>query len=334
MSAQDLTRRRLFGLGALAGGSAVLASVVEGLHRMPPPPAPTAEPMLPGLIDRLERVELIMATTAEETWHIARNATPDGAQWVVTEKALHPVRADRMRALVDWLTGAAKGEAMGTDPESHVQLGVDDPYQGGSGVLLELTDGQGADLGRLVVGSRAGQTFVRLPDGAAVWAVEATPPPLRRAADWLDLTRGRVPAEAIIKVEVSPPRGAAYTLRPDPAGLGQDFALDPPHDRLTLPGVFVLGPPALALSVWRPVDVRAAREVATGAPVATHTTELASGLRVTARVWQAGDPFWLTLEASGPGADTYNARVSGFAYALNRFDGVDFATSLDELAAR
>jgi hypothetical protein len=334
MSAHDLSRRRLMTLGALAAGSLLAAALVEGLHRMPPPPAPVAEPVLPGLTDRLAQVALIMATTAEETWHIARTPTPDGEQWVLTEKALHPVRADRLRAFVGWLTDLKQGEVMTADPALHARLGVDDPYQGGSGVLLELTDGQGTDLGRLVVGGRAGQTFVRLPEAGPVWAVDDAPPPLRRAVDWLDLTGGRVPAEAIVKVTVSPPRGATYTLRPDPAAQGQTFALDPPHQALILPGAFVLGPPALALSVWRPVDVRPAREVTTGPVRSTHVTELASGLRVTARVWELGDPFWLTLEAEGPRAEAYNSRVQGFAYALNRFDGVDFATSLDEVAIR
>lgn len=322
------------------GGAALVAALIGAASFLPPKEeqqrAEVGRLVLPDFAASGGKVGLIMVTTSEESYHIVRN----GDRWVLTEKGSYPVEPDRISRLTDALSNIKFDRPMTREEKKFDRIGLGDPLQGGTGALLEVSDGSGEIFAKLVVGYRDGRSYVREPDDLQAWAVAGGDmPPLQRAARWLDLEVVSVSAGAIADVQVRPAQGPAYRLVPVDES-GQQFALAPPYDSRRVSAPYAPTLTALALSRLSPIDVAPANTIASGMPAAQYMARTKPGLAIIVQGWRAGERGWVTIgaaaaENASPAAvaeaEAINARASGWAFALTELDWRTLTTPLAEL---
>ncbi len=323
----------------ILGGVSALSLVLGAVAWMPPADervrSEVGRQVLPAFDSKTGLVGMVTVTTGEETYHIVRR--PQG--WAVAEKGGYPVTDAKMQELTEALSHITYAKAMTRDDRKFDRIGLGDPTQGGTGALLEVSDGEGNDFAKLLVGYRDGQSYVRKPDDLQAWAVgNGVLPPLQRASAWLDLDVVRIAAGNIAGADVRPSEGPSYRLQSTGTGV---FALAPPHDRRMV--FAALGPKMVAEALTRlaPTDVAPSARVAVGAPVAEHVTRLSSGVAIVVRCWRMKDRGWVTVsaataEAASPEAltlaEAINAKTAPWAFALTELDWGAFATPLNVLA--
>lgn len=321
-------------------GGVAAVSLALGVVAWMPPASELARSevgrlVLPAFESKAPLVAMVKVTTGEESYHIVKG--PQG--WVVAEKGGYPVTDARMQELTEALAHVTYAKAMTRDDRKFDRIGLGDPGQGGTGALIEVSDGQGNDFAKLLVGYRDGQSYVRKPDDLQAWQVgNGVLPPLQRASAWLDLGVVRIAPADIAGVDLRPSEGPPYRLLRTPEGA---FALAPPFDHRPL--VAALAPKLVAEALTRlaPTDVTAGSRIAVGAPVAEHVTRLASGVAVVVRCWRAQDRGWVTISAAvaedaSPDAakiaQAINAKTAPWAFALTELDWGTFATPLNQFA--
>lgn len=336
----DQARRRIvLWLGGAAAISAVLGAASFARNGPAPRAAEAGALVTPGFKDRAKDVALLMVTTSEESYHIAR----DNNVWVMPEKGRYPVRPELIDRLTRALGAMRLDAAMTKDARKLDRIGLGDPAAGGTGALVEAGDGRGETFAKLIVGRRDGKSYVRRPNEPQGWSIaDADPPPLHRAARWLDLDIVHVAPGDIAEVEVRPAAGPAYRLRPADE-TGARFALAAPFDGLKLAASFAPTPPALALARWSASDVAPAAALAalSPQPLGEHATLLKSGLAIRARLWRTRLGDWLTLEAKTPPgspsgaaaeAQRINARAAPWAFGVSAADISTLTTPLSAIA--
>ncbi len=338
MSGAAGLRRRRTVLQMCAG--AALAALLGFVSFLPPkeeiPRPEIGHKVLPDFAANVDKVALIMVTTAEESYHLVRN----GSDWVLSEKGSYPVAPEKIARLTRALSALDYSEAMTRDDKKFDRIGLGDPASGGTGALLEVGDGSGNSFAKLVVGYREGRSYVREPDDLQAWAVAGGDmPPLQRGARWLDLDVVSVAAGDIAEVNVRPQTGAWYTLLPADA-TGQQFRLAQPHASRRVIAAFGPAMTAQALTRFSPIDVTPANTVASGVPATQYIVRLRSGVTISVQGWQAGEKRWVTIgaavsEGAAPeavaSAGAINARAAGWAFGLTELDWGVYATPLAAL---
>lgn len=329
-------RRTVIWLAAVAGIAALL-----GAASFLPPPQPKARaevgaPVLPGLAANAGKVNLVMVTTSEETYHLARNPTG----WVLAEKGSFPVDAERIAELTRALTAIKYARPMTRDDKKFDRIGLGDPTKGGTGALIEVGDGSGNSFAKMIVGYRDGHSYVRMPDDLQAWAVDgATLPPLQRGARWLDLDVVGLAPPQILNVQVRPGKGPPYRLTPVDTS-GQQFTLAPPYAARRVLASFAPTLAATALSRFAPIDVAPANSIATGAPLSQYIVRTRAGVAVIVQAWRSHDRGWVTIGAATgenataeakAGAESINKRAVGWAFALTELDWGAYTTPLAAL---
>jgi hypothetical protein len=333
-----LARRRVaLWLGAAAVAAAGLGALSFAREGAPKARAATGALVAPDFAAHKADIRLIMVTTPEGTYHIAR----DGERWVLTEKGRYPVRAELVAQLEAALSTMRHGEPRTRDPRKLDRIGLGDPLQGGTGALVEVGNGNGDVFAKLIIGSRDGRTYVRKPDDPEAWlATDADPPPLHRAARWLDLDVARVQPAEIAEIEVRPQVSPAYKLKPADAQ-GARFLLAPPFDQRRLIAGFAPNPPALVLTQLSPEDVAPAGSLASAKPAAEHVTRLTSGLEIRIRAVRAATGGWILLDARAASdaspeiavqAAAINERAGPWAFAISELDWNAVTTPLAAIA--
>jgi hypothetical protein len=328
-------RKTLYILGGIAAASMALGVLAwmpsgETLQR-----AEVGRPVLPAFASKTDLISLIMVTTKEEAYHLVRN--DDG--WVLAEKGSYPVTDAKVQELTEALSHIAFGQPMTRDERKFDRIGLGDPTQDGTGALLDVGDGKGNSFAQLLVGQRDGRSYVRRPDDLQAWEVQgALIPPLQRATAWLDLDVVRLAPNEIAGADVRPGQGPAYRLE---AAADGGFVLAPPHDRRQVIAALAPVIAAEALTRFSPVDVAPAAEIAVGAPVGSHVTQLNSGVAVVVQAWRARERGWVTISAAtveGANAEAsaraaeINAKAAAWAYGLTELDWSVFTTPLDAIA--
>lgn len=326
------------------GGVALLAALLGVASFLPPREeqarAEVGHPVLPGFGDKAGKVGLVMVTTSEESYHIVRNGAGPEAKWVLAEKGSYPVEAERIARLAATLTDIKFDRAMTREDKKFDRIGLGDPLEGGTGALLEVSDGSGEIFAKLIVGYRDGRTYVREPGDLQAWAVAGGEmPPLQRAARWLDLDIVSLSASEITDVQVRPEQGPGYRLIPVDVS-GQQFALAAPYAGQPLAAPYAPTLTAVALSRFSPTDVASADGIAAGIPVAQYIARTKSGLAVILQGWRSGGRGWVTVGAAAAEtapeeavaeAQAINARAAGWAFALSELDWRTLTTPLSEL---
>jgi hypothetical protein len=326
------------------GGGALAAALLGGISFLPPKEeqqrAEVERLVLPDFAANAHKVGLIMVTTSEESYHIVRNGEPTAPQWVLSEKGSYPVEPDRIARLSAALSSIKFDRPMTREDKKFDRIGLGDPLQGGTGALLEVSDGSGEIFAKLIVGYREGRSYVREPDDLQAWAVtDGDMPPLQRAVRWLDLDVVSLSLEQIADVQVRPAEGPGYRLLPVDAS-GQQFALAPPYSNRPVAAAYAPTLTAHALSRFSPVDVAPANTIAVGVPVAQHVVRTKPGLAIIAQSWRSGERGWVTIGAAAAEnapteavaeAQAINARAAGWAFALSDLDWGTLTTPLSAL---
>jgi Domain of unknown function (DUF4340) len=323
----------------ILGGVSASALLLGVLAWMPPAGdlarSEVGRLVLPAFESKAGLVSMVTVTTGEESYHLVRG--PQG--WALAEKGGYPVTDAKVQELTEALAHITYAKAMTRDDRKFDRIGLGDPAQGGTGALLEVSDGAGNDFARLLVGYRDGQSYVRKPDDLQAWAVSnSVLPPLQRATAWLDLDVIRIAAEEIAGVDVRPGQGVSYRVQRNGDG---SYALAPPHNARAV--IAAMGPRMVAESLTRlsPTDVAPAAQIAIGAPVADHITRLASGVAIVVRCWRVNDQGWVTVsaataEGAAPAAmaqaATINTATAPWAFALTELDWGAFTTPLDVIS--
>jgi hypothetical protein len=326
------------------GGAALVAALLGAASFLPPKEeqarAEVGRFVLPDFAASADKIGLVMVTTSEESYHLVRNGDAANPRWVLTEKGAYPVERDRISRLVDTLADIRFDRPMTREDKKFDRIGLGDPLEGGTGALLEVSDGSGEVFAKLIVGYRDGRTYVREPGDLQAWAVEGGDmPPLQRAARWLDLEVVSANASEIADVQIRPERGPGYRLVPVDAS-GQQFALAAPYANRRVLAPYAPTLTALALARFSPNDVASASGIAAGVPVAQYIVRTRPGLAIIAQGWRSGERGWVTIGAAAAenasaeavaAAQAINVRAAGWAFALSELDWKTLTTPLAEL---
>jgi hypothetical protein len=292
-----------------------------------------AGPVLPTFAERVQNAEKISVVTRDARYEIHR--TQKG--WALKDRGNFPVRREALAQFTDGLRSLAYVRAMTRDPERHERLGLGDPLKGGSGILVQVEDSQGARLADLIIGQQpGGELFVRKPGDNQTWRVRGALPPLRDPAKWLDLQPLTLDNARIAGAAVEPAVGPSYVVgRPDKDG---SFALAAPYNTLPVVSPGGLGDAAVSVAQLEPLDVLPAAAVP-GPPKARTHMRTFDGLLIEAELFEeANGKFWIKLvaRAENPAKEAeaaeINARVAPWAYGLTEAQYRDAAPLLSTLA--
>jgi hypothetical protein len=211
--------------------------------------------------------------------------TPGG--WVMPERGNHPVDEAALGRLALGLARLEKLEVRDGGPATLEAAGLGDPRRGGSGALVTLVGKGGATLAQVIIGARPSGSYARLPDAASGFRVtDDLLPPFQDPVRWLDLP--------------------VLTLAP------QDIASVSAGDRL-------------ALTRWRPLDVKPAAAL-TGPVAVRQVATLRAGGTATVTIFnESGAPFaTLDIDSPDPALSTVGAAARGWAYELAPVDAAGF----------
>lgn len=311
----------------IAGALVVVAAVTLGIEMRASRPDAASGPVVPGLSESISGAQRIIITSAEASYRIER--TQRG--WAMRDRGDYPVLGGRLAQLTDGLEGLRYTRRMTTDATKHARLGVDDPRNGGRGILVQVEDGRGAFLVNLILGVETSGLYVRRPDEDQTWAAEGELPPLRDVAAWLDLAPLNLPVAQIARVDVSPASGPDYSLVRQSADAG--FSLIGARGAA---GQGLLDDTASAIAEVSPIDVQPAPAIQ-GAPNARLRLTTFDGVAIDAELIESGEKTWLKLVARAPAPEQeaaalqINDRAAAWAYALSPGDVERLAPPLSAL---
>lgn len=313
---------RALTLFLIAGGLIALAAITLGIEYRGSRPDLASGPVIPRLEETIRDGQRIIVTSSEASYRIERIEQGGQTVWVMRDRGDYPVLGSRLAQLTEGLEGLRYTRRMTSDPTKHARLGVDDPRQGGRGVLVQIEDAQGALLVNLILGVEPSGMYVRQPDDDQAWAARGELPPLRNVSTWLDLQPLQMQPERLARVEITPRVGRAYIL-----------GRDTPQDgwRMVQPALSVLAQSSVMTTAERitqlqPVDVQPAPAVQ-GPAVARVRAVTFDGVLIDAEVVDADGRPWLKLVARSASATPtpeqdaaaleISNRVAAWAYALN-----------------
>ncbi len=325
--------RRATWIAGLAVVLTLIAAVTVSIQSRGRDAGAVAGPVLPGFSERLKDASRITVVSRDARYEIQR--TQKG--WALKDRGNFPVKREVLAQFTEGLRSLAYVRQMTRDPERHERLGLGDPAKGGSGVLVQVEDSQGARLADLIFGEEpGGALFLRKPDQDQTWQVRGKMPNLRDASKWLDLAPLDIDRARIAGALVEPSTGPTYAI--GRANAEASFALAAPYAALA--PVSANGVPETASKLARldPVDVRPAAAIAGPAKARIHTRTF-DGLLLEGELFEeAGARFWIKLVARAEKpekeaeAAEINARVAPWAYGLTEADYRDVAPPLDVLA--
>lgn len=319
---------RALALAIAAAVLVVVAFVTIAIDSRSSQPNRASGPVTPGLTETIGSAQRITVTSADASYRIER--TQRG--WAMRDRGDYPVLATRLAQLTEGLAGLQYMRRMTSDPAKHERLGVTDPREGGRGVLVQIEDGQGAFLVNLILGVETSGLYVRRPDQDQVWAARGDLPPLRNVASWLDLQPLEMPADNIVRVEISPSEGGAYALARED---GEEFAIVGPVRREALAPSSVTATAERIVSL-SPIDVQLVNAVS-GARRASLRVLTATNIAIEGELLDSEGKTWLKLVARAEtpeqeaAALEINNRVAGWAYALSPSEANALAPPLSSL---
>lgn len=325
-------RNRLLTLFIAAGALVAVAAVTTAITMRGVSSQTVSGPVVPGLADTISGGTRIIITSAEASYRVERAERGEQAVWVMRDRGDFPVQPARLAQLTEGLQNLRFTRRMTSDPDKHARLGVDDPRQGGRGILVQIEDGRGALLVNLILGVEPTGLYVRRPDNDQTWAATGELPPLRDVAAWLELRPLDMSADQLARVEISPPEGRAYILARDSAEAPWRIAA--PALASTVQST--INAAAEAITTLTPIDVQPAPAIQ-GAPSARVRATTFDGVAIDAEIIESDGGQWLKLVARAstpeqePAALAINNRVAAWAYRLRDAELAVFAPPLTSL---
>ena len=276
----------------------------------------------------------IRFTMADESYTLEHR----NGEWVMAETGGYPVREDRLTTLSEGLETMTWGERRTSDPDRLNRIGLGDPREGGSGVLIEVFATNGSKTADIITGRRNEYMYARDPGENVSFRVEGDLPPLYTREAWLDLDIIDIDESTVSAVRITDRRGETLYLSRNAGAGARSFTPAPPYQNDRLRSRLAASTPALAISRLTPIDVKPASELV-GRANARHITQPHDGLEIDLRAWRQDDGFWVTLRAveAGEGARralTINDRAEGWAFKLTEYDWREFTPLVSSIVRR
>lgn len=329
-------KSRALMLWLIASAMVVIAAVTIAIEARSLRPDLAAGPVAPGLADTISGAERVIVVSRDASYRIERVERGEEDVWVMRDRGDFPVTARSLQQLTRGLQELRFTRRMTSDPAKHERLGVTDPREGGRGVLVQIEDGRGALLVNLILGVETGGLYVRRPDDNQTWAARegenASLPPLRDAAAWLNLRPLPIPAARLARVEIVPAEGRAYVLARE--------APDQPW-RIVTPALATLAQTSVTAAAEQmtqvsPVDVQLAPAVQ-GDAIARVRAILFDGVLIDAELIPSDGRTWLKLAARADSPELQqaameiNAQAADWAFALSDLEAQAVAPPLSSL---
>jgi len=291
-------------------------------------------PVLSGFAETRADVQKIRFTTLDDTYTLARTARG----WVMEEADGYPIRMDRLSELVGGLEVLSYGPRRTDDPAKLNRIGLGDPAQGGTGVLIEVFGPNGGLQNAVITGRKGDYIYVRSPDDAQAFRAIGNLPPFYTRRAWLDFDIISIDASAISSVRLINRLDEQLYLRRPAGGGARSFVPAPPNQDDELLSRLAASTAALAIVRLSAIDVKSA-DALTTAPIGRHISETFDGLEIDLRAYREPDGVWVSLRAveAGEGArraQAINDKAEGWAFELSEYDFQDFVPPLDSLVKR
>ncbi len=315
-----------------AAGLAATAAVTVAIDSRSARQDVSAALAVPGLAGRIAQAQRINVTSADATYRIERIGEGEQRRWVMRDRGDFTIAAAPLGRLTDGLEGMVLLRRMTSDPEKHARLGVDDPRQGGRGVLVQIEDGNRALLVDLILGVEpSGGLYVRRAGQDQVWSARGDLPPLRDVSQWMDLAPLTFDPATLTRVEITPPEGAPYIVERDVGAV--NFAIVSPRVTAIAPGSVTAV--AERIANLAPIDVQIVNAIA-GPARGRVRAFTADGVVIEGELLESDGKTWIKLIARAqapeqePAALAINERVAGWAYALSRSEAEALLTPLND----
>ena len=349
--------RNLIALGAVTILAAIVAFILVMEQETTTAPVFQAQPMFPKLQNRLNDVVKIEIATKDETFQVERR----NSEWTLPSRDGFPADVSVVRRTLIELADLELIEKKTAQAARHKSIGLDDPVDGGEGVMVRVYGSDelpiaGALVSSVPPGGGVDRLYVRWPGEDQTWVAKGDLDLKERVEQWiasdvLDIKRSDLKA-----VEVVPFEGESYRLSRTGAD-NPDFTLETvPEGRKAKPA-FTWNTTGFALTSLNISDVRAT-EADWSMDQGVVTYELFDGSVLTfALAQEGGDLNWLTLvdartvapapqePGEAPTADDIPelsgnpeervaavwARMEGWDFAIPQFKFEQFVKPLEEL---
>lgn len=349
-------------LGILLGITLVLVALTAIVLR-PGPAGPGAGALAPALAERINDATTLRVRSGEREVYLRRG----GEGWVVENRGGYPARFDKVRETLVALADAKLVEARTSRRERFGELWLEDPdAPEAKGVLVDVGDEGGGTIAAVVVGKPANTptgeqqgTFVRRAGEEQTYVSDLKARVDPTITEWISrdvlaLERSRVSGAAVARADGDGPRvrrdtptRADFTVENMPAGRELRYATAGAE-------------PVNAVEYVTLADVARAESIdIEGNLVATITYTCFDGLVITVRLAKVGEKHWaafgaaadLSLRPAEPGegepepayrpvksaeeveaeAAELNARLGGWAFALDEFKARQFDKRLEDI---
>lgn len=265
--------------------------------------------LFPSLLEDVNALDTVTVRTKDGIATL--KSTESG--WVFVERDNYPVQRDKIGELVVKLTRLTKVEPKTKLQDRYDRLDLLDPEDKEDTRAKEvtLTDGDGEELARLLVGKRKftlgtseGGTYVLLPDDPQAWLVTGELNPGARARDWLVREITNIKADDIRRVEVTHPDGevlAASKATPEQA----NYTVENVPSDMELRRDSIADDMGRVLSNLLLDDVKTADTVEFSSDQTIKATfEGFDGFTVTVELIEDGDENWLRFNGTAPAGDS------------------------------
>lgn len=222
--------------------------------------------------------------------------------WRMREKGDYPIRTPVIRQAILTVSDLTVVDRMTSKPENYPLLGVQDPQEGSSSILFEMTDANDEPIASIVLGGveRGINTlhrYVRLTDDPRVFYIEGIAAVETDPMRWINKEIFRVPRAYTHEIVIRHPDGEV--VRIERTGLDtKDFILDniPPGYELNDPrDINIMGSSFLYVGLDDVAPIKDTSEIKPGIVAYSRTFD---GFIMTAHLFDLDDATWAWFEAS------------------------------------
>ncbi|MCB1554194.1 MAG: DUF4340 domain-containing protein [Xanthomonadales bacterium] len=269
-----------------------MAALLVANRRAPQSAAEVTGPAVPGLIERMPKLEEVVICTASGTVATLKRGAE---RWTLEERA-YPADEAALRKFLLTLARARQIEQKTDNPELYSRLGVESLDQADArGALVELR-GAGDPI-RLIVGdntTRGEGTYVRGADDPQSWLIDSNVAVETQTANWLDRALTDIKMPRVASVHVTTGKDVVE-IKADDEASGDFKLVNLPKGR-EVASDYIADSVAGWLQDLRMEDVAADE----GTPQATWTLQFRSvdGLVIDVGVWKQDDKSWARFSAS------------------------------------
>ena len=279
--------------------------------------------LLPGLKAQANDARRISITRpdGEESVTIDR----EDAGWVVTERNGYHADVNKLGLLISALADAVSVEEKTSNPANYARLGVDDPSEGGSGVLVSI---DGPNLTHAVILGKAAQRefrYARVPGEATSYLIDQNPAIPESAGGWLIAEILDIPSSRIRKVSIAHSDGETIVIEKTDQAQTDYAVVDVPEGR-ELNYATVGNSIAGALAGLELDDVRQRVDAPASTSVDFDTWD---GIKLSVAIIDDDETAWLTFAATSTSVDeeetteneaaTINKRLADWQYQIAEY---------------